>query len=76
MWLRHRGVYKAEALAQAAVDAASRQPRQRTVLPGETLAAQLVATLAAQMLELVGQVAQLDRQIAARFAAHRQAKVT
>lgn len=71
-WLRRRGVYKADALAQAAVEAAS---RQRTALPGETLAAQLVATLAEQVLDLISQVAQLDRQIAARFAEHRQAKV-
>ena len=71
-WLRRRRVYKAEALAQTAVDASS---RQHTTLPGETLAAQLIATLAEQVLELIGQVAQLDRQIAARFAEHHQAKV-
>lgn len=71
-WLRRRGVYKADALAQAAVDAAA---RQRTVFPGEHQAAQLVATLARQVLELFGKVADLDRQIAARFGEHRQAKV-
>lgn len=43
-WLRRRGVYKADALTQAALD-------------------------------LIGLVAELDRQIAAGFAEHHQARV-
>jgi hypothetical protein len=55
-WLRRRGAYRPDAFAQAAVDAAG---RQRTILPGEHQAAQLVATLAHRILDLIGQVAEL-----------------
>ncbi|MCQ4042739.1 IS110 family transposase [Streptantibioticus rubrisoli] len=66
-WLRNRKVTRADRLAQTAIEAAE---RQHTSLPGEKLAAQMVHTLAKEVMTLNEQVAELDRQIEARFRDH------
>ncbi|MFJ6785306.1 IS110 family transposase [Streptomyces yangpuensis] len=67
-WLRNRKVLRADQLAEAAVEAAE---RQHTGLPGEKLTAQMVHTLAKEVLALNEQVAELDKLIEARFRDHR-----
>ncbi|MGW4981631.1 IS110 family transposase [Streptomyces mirabilis] len=66
-WLRNRKVLRADRLAETAVQAAE---RQHTSLPGETLTAQLVHTLAKEIMALNEQVAELDKLIEARFRDH------
>lgn len=66
-WLHHRHVVRAEKLAETAVQAAE---RQHTSLPGEKLTAQMVRTLAREVLGLNQQVAELDKAIEARFREH------
>jgi transposase len=66
-WLRNRHVVRPERLAEIAVQSAE---RQHTSLPGEKLAAQLVHTLAKEVLNLNQQVAALDKDIEARFRDH------
>ncbi|MFJ7497947.1 IS110 family transposase [Streptomyces sp. NPDC097727] len=66
-WLRNRKVLRADRLAGAAVLAAE---RQHTSLPGEKLTAQLVHTLAKEVMALNQQVAELDKLIEARFRDH------
>ncbi|MBD0746649.1 IS110 family transposase [Streptomyces sp. CBMA152] len=67
-WLRNRHVVHSDRLAEAAVQASE---RQHTRLPGETLSAELVHTLAKEVLGLNQQVAELDKAIEARFREHR-----
>lgn len=67
-WLRNRRVTRADRLAEAALQAAE---RQHTSLPGEELAAELVRTLAKEVMALNEQVAELDKRIEARFRDHR-----
>ena len=71
-WLRDRKVRGADQLAAAAVAAAH---QQSVALPGETLAAQLVATLAGEVVALNGQVRDLDELIEGRFHRHQLAPV-
>ncbi|MEV7928556.1 IS110 family transposase [Kitasatospora sp. NPDC088779] len=71
-WLRNRKVRGAAALAQAAVEAAE---RQHTTVPGESLAAQLVGTLAREIATLNERIAETDKLIAGRFAEHELAEV-
>ncbi|MEU6505339.1 IS110 family transposase [Streptomyces sp. NPDC046942] len=71
-WLLNRKVRSANQLAEAAVEAAE---RQHTSLPGEKLTAQLVHTLAREVMALNQQVAELDRLIESRFREHRTFKV-
>ncbi|GHE12063.1 IS110 family transposase [Streptomyces alanosinicus] len=66
-WLRNRKLVRADQLAEAAVQAAE---RQHTSLPGEKLTAQLVHTLAREVMALNQQVAELDKAIEARFRDH------
>ncbi len=63
-WLRNRHVVRPDRLAETAVQAAE---RQHTSLPGEKLAAELVHTPAQEVLHLNQQVADLDKDIEARF---------
>jgi len=66
-WLRNRRVVRPDRLAEIAVQAAE---RQHTSLPGEKLAAQLVHTQANEVMGLNQQVAELDKNIEARFCDH------
>ncbi|MFE7161780.1 IS110 family transposase [Streptomyces sp. NPDC057636] len=66
-WLRNRKVLRADQLAETAVEAAD---RQHTSLPGEKLTAQMVHTLAKEVMLLNEQVAELDKLIEARFRDH------
>ncbi|MEV5711943.1 transposase, partial [Actinoallomurus sp. NPDC052274] len=59
-------------LAQAAIDAAQ---RQHTSLPGETLTAQLITTLAREVIALNEQIKDIDKLIEGRFHRHRDAEV-
>ncbi|MCW8103671.1 IS110 family RNA-guided transposase [Streptomyces tauricus] len=67
-WLRNRKVLRADRLAETAMKAAG---RQHTRLPGEKLTAQMVHTLAREVMALNQQVAELDKAIEARFREHR-----
>jgi transposase len=66
-WLRNRHVLRADQLANTALQAAE---RQYTSLPGEKLTAQLVHTLAKEVMALNQLVAELDKAIEARFRDH------
>ncbi|MFE6946606.1 IS110 family RNA-guided transposase [Streptomyces chartreusis] len=66
-WLRNRHVVRPDRLAGIAFQAAE---RQHTSLPGEKLTAQLVHTLAKEVMGLNQQVADLDKAIEARFRDH------
>ncbi|MES4886362.1 IS110 family transposase [Streptomyces sp. NPDC000349] len=71
-WLRNRKVLRADRLAETALEAAG---RQHTSLPGEKLTAQMVHTLAREVMTLNQQVAELDKAIEARFREHRDFEV-
>jgi transposase len=71
-WLRNRKVRNADKLAIAAVEAAG---RQHTTLPGETLTATIVATVAREVMALTEQIHQLDTLIEDRFHQHELAEV-
>jgi hypothetical protein len=71
-WLRKQRVHNAAALAQTAVEAAR---TQSVVLPGERLAAQMVARLAKGVIALDNEIAELDELIEARFRERRHAEV-
>ncbi|MCX4430284.1 IS110 family transposase [Streptomyces mirabilis] len=71
-WLRNRKVRGAQALAEAAVEAAD---RQHTALPGEKITAQMVHSLAKEAMSLHEQVAEIDKLIEARFRDHELAEV-
>ncbi|MFD9623700.1 IS110 family transposase [Streptomyces virginiae] len=71
-WLRNRKVLRADQLGGTAVAAAE---RQHTSLPGEKLTAQMVHTLAKEVMALNEQVAELDKLIEARFRDHQHFEV-
>jgi transposase len=71
-WLRNRHVRTAEDLATAALEAAG---RQHTVLPGEEITAQVIRTLAKEVMDLNGQITEIDKLIEARFREHELAEV-
>ncbi|MFF5931228.1 IS110 family RNA-guided transposase [Streptomyces hydrogenans] len=71
-WLRNRRVLRADRLAETAWEAAD---RQHTSLPGEKLTAQMVHTLAAEVITLNRQVGEIDKAIEARFREHRDFEV-
>ncbi|MET7989263.1 IS110 family transposase, partial [Streptomyces sp. NPDC005281] len=71
-WLRNRRVLRADRLAETAWETAG---RQYTRLPGEKLTAQMVHTLAAEVIALNQQVAEIDKAIEARFREHRDFEV-
>jgi hypothetical protein len=70
--LRERRVRHASKLALTAVEAARAQQAR---LPGEAIAATLIARLALDVLELDRQLAEVDALVADRFRAHRHAEV-
>ncbi|MPY34758.1 IS110 family transposase [Streptomyces adustus] len=71
-WLRNRKIHRADQLAETAFQAAE---RQRTSLPGERLTARMVHTLAAEVMALNQQVAEIDKLIEARFREHHDFEV-
>lgn len=73
-WLHKRGVRidRAEAIAAGAVAAAK---AQLTELPGQQVAARIVAELATALLDLDARIARLDKDIRAAFAAHPQSAI-
>ncbi|MGW1039564.1 IS110 family transposase [Streptomyces sp. NPDC002547] len=71
-WLRNRHVRNADTLSEAALDAAE---RQHTALPGEKITAQMIHTLAKEVMGLNEQLAEIDKLIAARFREHGLAEV-
>ncbi|MGW1545288.1 IS110 family transposase [Streptomyces sp. NPDC002309] len=71
-WLRNRRVLRADQLAATAVETAG---RQHTSLPGEKLTAQLVHTLATEVMALNQQITEVDKVIEARFREHQDFEV-
>jgi len=71
-WLRNRKVRGSAALARAVVEAAE---RQHTAVAGETVTAQMVHTLATEVMSLNEKIAEVDKFIAARFREHELAEV-
>ncbi|WUG30195.1 IS110 family transposase [Streptomyces sp. NBC_00459] len=71
-WLKNRKVRSAAVLARTAVEAAQ---AQQTALPGEKLAAAMVARLAKGVMALDEEIAELDALIEARFREHPHAEV-
>lgn len=71
-WLRNRRVLRADRLAETALEAAE---RQHTCLPGEKLTAQMVHTLATEVMALNQQIAEIDKVIGARFREHQAYEV-
>ncbi|WP_329394563.1 IS110 family transposase [Streptomyces melanogenes] len=72
MWLKNRKVRGAAALATKAVEAAQ---AQHTALPGEELAAAMVARLAKGVMAFDEEIAELDALIEAKFREHPHAEV-
>lgn len=71
-WLRNRKVRNAAAIAATAVKAAV---GQQASLPGEKLAAAMVARLAKGIIALDEEIAELDALIEARFREHPHAEI-
>ncbi|WP_241777677.1 hypothetical protein [Streptomyces sp. CT34] len=71
-WLRNRHVRSLDALATAALEAAE---RQHTAVSGEKITAQVVYTLAKEVMGLNEQMTEIDKLIAARFCDHELAEV-
>ncbi|MFF7789339.1 IS110 family transposase [Streptomyces sp. NPDC007991] len=71
-WLANRGVRGAPAVATTALEASQ---AQYTSLPGEDVAAQIIAALAAQVLSLDDRLKRVDRQIRETFRTHPQAEI-
>ncbi|TDC87049.1 IS110 family transposase [Actinomadura sp. 7K507] len=72
VWLKTRKVRGAAQLAQAAVDAAA---RQHTTLPGEAMAAELIETMAREVMTLNERIKDADKLIEGRFHRHEKAEV-
>ncbi|MCX4426951.1 MULTISPECIES: IS110 family transposase [Streptomyces] len=71
-WLRNRKVYRAEALAAKAVEAAE---RQHTAVAGERAIAKMVHTLAREVMALNEKITETDKLIEGRFREHELANV-
>ncbi|WP_259407813.1 IS110 family RNA-guided transposase [Streptomyces akebiae] len=71
-WLKNRKVRGAAALAKTATEAAQ---AQHTALPGEKLAAAMVARLAKGVMALDEEIAELDALIEAKFREHPHGEV-
>ena len=71
-WLANRSVRGADAVAATALEAAQ---AQQTALPGEDVAAQIVADLAGQILALDDRLKRIDQQIRETFRSHPQAEI-
>ena len=71
-WLRHRKVRNAAAVAATAIEAAN---AQHTTLPGQRLAAAMVARLAKGVMALNEELAETDALIEGRFRQHKHAEI-
>jgi transposase len=71
-YLKKRGVTKADALAQKALEASEEQSIK---LPAEDVASEIVAELAGSILALKGRVEALDEDLARRFFSRPEARV-
>lgn len=71
-WLRNRKVRGADQLAAAAVQAAE---NQHTAVPGEKITAQVVQSLAREVMALNEKITETDKLIEGRFRQHRHAEV-
>ncbi len=71
-WLRHRKARNADTVAHLAIEAAD---AQQTTLPGQKLAAAMVERLAAGVIALNSEIAEIDAMIEERFRRHRHAEV-
>ncbi|WP_447925522.1 IS110 family transposase [Georgenia muralis] len=71
-WLVKRKVRSADQIVAAALGAAK---AQQTVVPGQDVAASIVADLAAQLLALGARISDLDARITTTFRAHPQAEI-
>ncbi|MPY34438.1 IS110 family transposase [Streptomyces adustus] len=71
-WLANRSVRGADTVAATALEAAD---AQQTALPGEDVAAQIVADLATQILALDDRLKRIDKQISDTFRTHPQAEI-
>lgn len=71
-WLAKRKVRSAD---QIAGDAAAAAAAQHTVVPGQDVAATIVADLAAQLLAIDERIKDLDQRITTTFRAHPQADI-
>jgi transposase len=71
-WLAKRKVRSAGQVAAKALDAAG---AQHTTVPGQAVAAEIVADLAAQLLALGERIGRIDKQITATFRSHSQASI-
>src|SRR5277367_2526266 len=71
-WLRKRKAYNAPTVAAAAIEAAK---SQHTVVPGQQLAAAMVARLAEEVMTLNTEIGDTDAMIEERFRRHRHAEI-
>ncbi|MER7578222.1 IS110 family transposase [Streptomyces sp. NPDC126514] len=71
-WLANRKVRSARNLAETAVEAAE---RQHTAVPGEKITAELVHTLAEEVMALNEQISEIDKLIEGRFREHELADI-
>ncbi|WP_373200138.1 IS110 family transposase [Mycobacterium marinum] len=71
-WLKARGCRNSATVAQTAVQAAQ---TQHTTLPTQTVGAQLVPRLAAEITTIDAELAHVDNEITARFADHDSAEI-
>jgi transposase len=71
-YLKKRGVAKADALAEKALDAAG---RQKSRLPAEEVAARIVADLAGEVLALKERVEEFDEELGRRFRERPEAPI-
>ncbi|MDP7702878.1 IS110 family transposase [Mycobacterium sp. TY815] len=72
LWLRKRKARNADAIAAAAMEAAN---AQRTVVPGQQVAAALVARLAEEVMALDTEIGDTEAMIEERFRRHRHAEI-
>ena len=71
-WLQKRKARNADAVAAAAIEAAH---AQHTVLPGQDLAADMVARVAQEVINLDIEIASTEMMIEERFRRHRHAEI-
>ncbi|WP_341359227.1 IS110 family transposase [Georgenia sp. M64] len=71
-WLVKRKVRSADQIAAAALGAAK---AQQTVVPGQDVAASIVADLAAQLLAIGARISDLEARITTTFRTHPQAEI-